>query len=70
MQGCLAKAKKLPKLGSETKSDIEAFEAKLEAAAAEKQEEQATAAAALQHAAAPQEMDTTTGQSLQNAKHH
>ena len=52
----------MPKLGSETKADIEAFEAKLEAAAAEKQAEQALAAAALQHAAVPQDDEEQHGQ--------
>ena len=60
LQGCIAKAKRLPKLSPETKADIEAFEGKLEAAAAEKQEELATAEAARQHAL-PQDMDTQAG---------
>ncbi|KAL0043109.1 hypothetical protein WJX79_009421 [Trebouxia sp. C0005] len=60
-QGCTAKAKKLPKLSPETKADIEAFEGKLEAAAAERREEQATAKAALQHACASEDMVTHTG---------
>lgn len=59
-QGCLVKAKKLPKLSPETRADIEAFEAKLEAAAVERQEEQATAKAALQHSAGAEDMDTDT----------
>lgn len=42
-QACIAKAKKVAKISSETKSEIEAFEGKLEATAAEKQEEQAAA---------------------------
>lgn len=61
-QGCTAKAKKLPKLSPETKADIEAFEGKLEAAAAERREEQATAKAALQHACASEDMVTHTGE--------
>ena len=61
-QGCTAKAKKLPKLSPETKADIEAFEGKLEAAAAERREEQATAMAALQHSGASDDMDTDTGE--------
>lgn len=60
-QGCLVKAKKLPKLSPETKADIEAFEAKLEAAAVERHEEQATAKAALQHSSGAEDMDTDTG---------
>ena len=36
----------MPKIGSETKAEIEAFEAKLEATAAEKHEEQAASQAA------------------------
>ena len=55
LQGCISKAKKLPKLSPETKADIEAFEAKLAATAVEKQEERATADAALQQAAGPGE---------------
>lgn len=61
-QGCTAKAKKLPKLSPETKADIEAFEGKLEAAAAERREEQATAKAALQHSGASEDMVTDTGE--------
>ena len=34
-QGCIAKAKKLPKLSLDSKAEVEAFEAKLAAAAAE-----------------------------------
>jgi len=60
-QGCTAKAKKLPKLSPETKADIEAFEGKLEAAAAERREEQATAKAALQHSVASEDMVTHPG---------
>jgi len=62
VQGCTAKAKKLPKLSPETKADIEAFEGKLEAAAAERREEQATAKAALQHSGASEDMVTDTGE--------
>lgn len=40
----------MPKIGSETKAEIEAFEAKLEATAAEKQEEQAASQAAARNA--------------------
>ena len=64
LQGCIAKAKKLPKLSSETKADIEAFEGKLAATAAEKQEEQATAEAARKQVAAPEEMDASDGEML------
>lgn len=60
-QGCTAKAKKLPKLSPETKADIEAFEGKLEAAAAERREEQATAKAALQHSVASEDRVTDPG---------
>lgn len=42
----MTKAKKVPKISSETKAEMEAFEAKLEATAAEKREEQATVQAA------------------------
>ncbi len=62
VQGCTAKAKKLPKLSAETKADIEAFEGKLEAAAAERHEEQATAKAALQHSGASDNMVTEEGE--------
>ena len=61
-QGCTAKAKKLPKLSPETKADIEAFEDKLEAAAAERRKEQATAKAALQHSGASEDMVIDTGE--------
>jgi len=61
-QGCTAKAKKLPKLSPETKADIEAFEDKLEAAAAERREEQATTKAALQHSGASEDMVIDTGE--------
>lgn len=64
LQGCTAKAKKLPKLSPETKADIEAFEGKLAAIAAEKREEQATAEAALRQAAGPEDMDTSDGEEL------
>lgn len=64
LQGCIAKAKKLPKLSPETKADIEAFEVKLAAIAAEKREEQATAEAALKPAAGPEDMDTSDGEEL------
>lgn len=57
LQGCITKAKKLPKLSSETKADIEAFEGKLAATALDKQEEVATADAALQQAAGPADTD-------------
>ena len=43
LQACVAKAKKMPKTGSETKAEIEAFEAKLEATATERREEQQAA---------------------------
>ena len=61
-QGCTAKAKKLPKRSPETKADIEAFEDKLEAAAAERREEQTTAKAALQHSGASEDMVIDTGE--------
>ncbi len=63
-QGCTAKAKKLPKLSPESKADIEAFESKLEAAAAERREEQAIAKATLHHSPDPDAMDTDTGVTL------
>lgn len=40
----------MPKIGSETKAEIEAFETKLEATAADKQEEQAASQAAARNA--------------------
>ena len=64
LQGCIAKAKKLPKLSPETKADIEAFEGNLATIAVEKREEQATAAAALKQAAGAEDMDASDGKKL------
>lgn len=61
LQACVSKAKKVPKLSSETKAEIEAFEAKLDATAAEKREEQAVGQAAaveVEDVNEPQDMQT------------
>ena len=52
MQACIGKVKKLAKLSSDSKMEIEAFEARLAEAAAERQAEEEAAQAAEVHAAA------------------
>ena len=57
-QGCISKTKKLPKLSSDSKADIEAFEEKVAATAAELQ---ADAECALQGDADMQDVERDTG---------
>ena len=52
MQACIGKVKKLVKLSTDSKMEIEAFEARLAEAAAERQAEEEAAQAAEVHAAA------------------